>query len=84
MIVYFVVVECKVSNTFSFHTDKATNPLNKEADWDCINGFCDQLNDEPEGWEMLKILMMKKHLRLAIVFVNIKEMCNWSVLAFNV
>lgn len=38
-------------NVFSFYTDKATNPLNKEADWDNIKGFCDQLNDEPEGWD---------------------------------
>ncbi|KAG7214523.1 hypothetical protein INR49_023038 [Caranx melampygus] len=29
--------------------NKATNPLNKENDWDSIKGFCDQLNDEPEG-----------------------------------
>ncbi|TKS69158.1 ADP-ribosylation factor-binding protein GGA1 [Collichthys lucidus] len=29
--------------------NKATNPLNKETDWDNIKGFCDQLNNEPEG-----------------------------------
>lgn len=33
------------------YTDKATNPLNKETDWDNIKGFCDQLNNEPEGWD---------------------------------
>uniref|UniRef100_A0A671XJU9 Golgi-associated, gamma adaptin ear containing, ARF binding protein 1 n=1 Tax=Sparus aurata TaxID=8175 RepID=A0A671XJU9_SPAAU len=27
----------------------ATNPLNKEIDWDNIKGFCDQLNNDPEG-----------------------------------
>uniref|UniRef100_A0A8C6SD76 Golgi-associated, gamma adaptin ear containing, ARF binding protein 1 n=1 Tax=Neogobius melanostomus TaxID=47308 RepID=A0A8C6SD76_9GOBI len=27
----------------------ATNPQNKETDWDSITGFCDQLNNEPEG-----------------------------------
>lgn len=32
-----------------FLADKATNPLNKETDWDNIKGFCDQLNNEPEG-----------------------------------
>lgn len=36
---------------FSLHTDKATNPLNKETDWDTIKGFCDQLNNEPDGWD---------------------------------
>lgn len=31
------------------HTDKATNPLNKDLDWDGINAFCEQLNKELEG-----------------------------------
>lgn len=30
-------------------TDKATNPLNKDLDWDGINAFCEQLNKELEG-----------------------------------
>lgn len=29
--------------------DKATNPLNREADWESIQLFCDQLSNEPEG-----------------------------------
>nr|XP_025038345.1 ADP-ribosylation factor-binding protein GGA1-like [Pelodiscus sinensis] len=29
--------------------NKATNPLNKDLDWDSINAFCDQLNKELEG-----------------------------------
>lgn len=37
-------------HVFSFYTDKATNPLNKETDWDNVKGFCDQLSNEPEGW----------------------------------
>ena len=40
-----------VVSCVSFCTDKATNPLNKETDWDTIKGFCDQLNDEAEGWD---------------------------------
>lgn len=36
-------------HVFSFYTDKATNPLNKETDWDNVKGFCDQLSNEPEG-----------------------------------
>ncbi len=29
--------------------DKATNPLNRETDWESIQLFCDQLSNEPEG-----------------------------------
>ncbi|XP_072128195.1 ADP-ribosylation factor-binding protein GGA1 [Mobula birostris] len=29
--------------------NKATNPLNRELDWDSIKAFCDQLNKELEG-----------------------------------
>lgn len=29
--------------------NKATNPLNRELDWDSITAFCDQLNKELEG-----------------------------------
>lgn len=32
-------------------SDKATNPLNKETDWENIKSFCDQLNNEPDGWD---------------------------------
>ncbi|XP_074484981.1 ADP-ribosylation factor-binding protein GGA1-like isoform X2 [Sebastes fasciatus] len=40
--------------------NKATNPLNKEADWDNIKGFCDQLNDEPEGPQLATRLLAHK------------------------
>ncbi|XP_069765302.1 ADP-ribosylation factor-binding protein GGA1-like isoform X3 [Narcine bancroftii] len=32
-----------------FMADKATNPLNRELQWDSIKAFCDQLNKELEG-----------------------------------
>lgn len=32
-------------------SDKATNPLNRETDWSSIHAFCDQLNNELEGWD---------------------------------
>lgn len=32
-----------------FSTDKTTNPLNKETDWDSIKDFCDQLEHESDG-----------------------------------
>jgi hypothetical protein len=29
--------------------DKATNPSNRQEDWEYIIGFCDQINKELEG-----------------------------------
>uniref|UniRef100_A0A672IQ01 Golgi-associated, gamma adaptin ear containing, ARF binding protein 1 n=1 Tax=Salarias fasciatus TaxID=181472 RepID=A0A672IQ01_SALFA len=40
--------------------DKATNPLNKDTDWDNIKGFCDQLNNEPEGPQLATRLLAHK------------------------
>uniref|UniRef100_A0A8D3CDA4 ADP-ribosylation factor-binding protein GGA1-like n=1 Tax=Scophthalmus maximus TaxID=52904 RepID=A0A8D3CDA4_SCOMX len=40
--------------------NKATNPLNKENDWDGIKGFCDQLNNEPEGPQLATRLLAHK------------------------
>ncbi|CAF95264.1 unnamed protein product, partial [Tetraodon nigroviridis] len=40
--------------------DKATNPLNKETDWDNIKSFCDQLNDEPDGPQLATRLLAHK------------------------
>uniref|UniRef100_A0A674BTP8 Golgi associated, gamma adaptin ear containing, ARF binding protein 1 n=1 Tax=Salmo trutta TaxID=8032 RepID=A0A674BTP8_SALTR len=30
--------------------NKATNPLNRDTDWDSIQAFCDQLNNDLEGY----------------------------------
>lgn len=46
-----ITINAVILNFGSTYTDKATNPLNKENDWDNIRGFCDQLNNEPEGWD---------------------------------
>uniref|UniRef100_A0A8C3LNP5 Golgi associated, gamma adaptin ear containing, ARF binding protein 1 n=1 Tax=Chrysolophus pictus TaxID=9089 RepID=A0A8C3LNP5_CHRPC len=40
--------------------DKATNPLNKELDWDGINAFCEQLNKELEGPPLATRLLAHK------------------------
>ncbi|KAM3623981.1 uncharacterized protein V6R79_017650 [Siganus canaliculatus] len=40
--------------------NQATNPLNKEADWDNINGFCDQLNNDPDGPQLATRLLAHK------------------------
>ncbi|XP_054634454.1 ADP-ribosylation factor-binding protein GGA1-like [Dunckerocampus dactyliophorus] len=40
--------------------NKATNPLNKETDWDNIKVFCDQLNNEPEGPQLATRLLAHK------------------------
>lgn len=37
-------------NVFSYFTDKATHPTNRQEDWEYIIGFCDQINKELEGW----------------------------------
>uniref|UniRef100_A0A665VPE0 Golgi-associated, gamma adaptin ear containing, ARF binding protein 1 n=1 Tax=Echeneis naucrates TaxID=173247 RepID=A0A665VPE0_ECHNA len=40
--------------------NKATSPLNKENDWESIDGFCDQLKDEPEGPQLATRLLAHK------------------------
>ncbi|XP_041641802.1 ADP-ribosylation factor-binding protein GGA1-like isoform X1 [Cheilinus undulatus] len=40
--------------------NKATNPLNKATDWDSIQSFCDQLNNEPEGPQLATRLLAHK------------------------
>lgn len=34
---------------FVLSQDKATNPSNRQEDWEYIIGFCDQINKELEG-----------------------------------
>ncbi|KAJ8001762.1 hypothetical protein DPEC_G00172800 [Dallia pectoralis] len=38
----------------------ATNPLNKEANWDSIQGLCEQLNHEPDGPQLVTRLLAHK------------------------
>ncbi|KAM7009000.1 ADP-ribosylation factor-binding protein GGA1-like isoform 2-T2 [Tautogolabrus adspersus] len=40
--------------------NKATNPLNKATDWDIIQGFCDHLNNDPEGPQLATRLLAHK------------------------
>ncbi|MBN3315078.1 GGA1 protein, partial [Atractosteus spatula] len=40
--------------------DKATNPLNKEQDWDSIRAFCEQLNKDLEGPQLATRLLAHK------------------------
>ncbi|KAG8138175.1 putative ADP-ribosylation factor-binding protein [Naja naja] len=37
------------AETLESRINRATNPLNKDVEWDNINAFCDQLNKELEG-----------------------------------
>ncbi|XP_054461196.1 ADP-ribosylation factor-binding protein GGA1-like [Anoplopoma fimbria] len=46
--------------TLQSRINKATNPLNKETDLDNIKGFCDQLNNEPEGPQLATRLLAHK------------------------
>uniref|UniRef100_A0A8C6NPS3 Golgi-associated, gamma adaptin ear containing, ARF binding protein 1 n=1 Tax=Nothobranchius furzeri TaxID=105023 RepID=A0A8C6NPS3_NOTFU len=49
-----------VLNQFSVSSDQATNPLNKELDWDSVLGFCDQLVSEPDGPPLATRLLAHK------------------------
>ncbi|XP_018115070.1 ADP-ribosylation factor-binding protein GGA1 isoform X2 [Xenopus laevis] len=40
--------------------NRATNPLNKEQDWDGVQAFCDQLNQELEGPQLATRLLAHK------------------------
>ncbi|XP_066520780.1 ADP-ribosylation factor-binding protein GGA1 [Hoplias malabaricus] len=40
--------------------NKATNPLNREIDWDSIKAFCEQLSNEPEGPQLATRLLAHK------------------------
>ncbi|KAF7216426.1 transcript variant X1 [Nothobranchius furzeri] len=40
--------------------NQATNPLNKELDWDSVLGFCDQLVSEPDGPPLATRLLAHK------------------------
>ncbi|XP_076871934.1 ADP-ribosylation factor-binding protein GGA1 [Brachyhypopomus gauderio] len=40
--------------------NKATNPLNRETDWDSIKAFCEQLINEPEGPQLATRLLAHK------------------------
>uniref|UniRef100_A0A8C0ZEN0 VHS domain-containing protein n=1 Tax=Cyanistes caeruleus TaxID=156563 RepID=A0A8C0ZEN0_CYACU len=42
------VIAASVAVSPSHH--KATNPSNRQEDWEYIIGFCDQINKELEGW----------------------------------
>uniref|UniRef100_A0A8D0GZ82 Golgi associated, gamma adaptin ear containing, ARF binding protein 3 n=1 Tax=Sphenodon punctatus TaxID=8508 RepID=A0A8D0GZ82_SPHPU len=39
---------------------KATNPLNRQEDWEYIIGFCDQINKELEGPQIAVRLLAHK------------------------
>lgn len=46
----FVLFLLLVICSLSLYKDKATNPSNRQEDWEYIIGFCDQINKELEGW----------------------------------
>uniref|UniRef100_A0A8C1ZFR9 Golgi associated, gamma adaptin ear containing, ARF binding protein 3a n=1 Tax=Cyprinus carpio TaxID=7962 RepID=A0A8C1ZFR9_CYPCA len=50
---------CDVSVT-SFLVDKATNPSNRQEEWEYIIGFCDQINKELEGPQISVRLLAHK------------------------
>ncbi|NXN79656.1 GGA1 protein, partial [Bombycilla garrulus] len=46
--------------TLEARINRATNPLNKDLDWDGINAFCEQLNKELEGPPLATRLLAHK------------------------
>uniref|UniRef100_A0A674CGX1 Golgi associated, gamma adaptin ear containing, ARF binding protein 1 n=1 Tax=Salmo trutta TaxID=8032 RepID=A0A674CGX1_SALTR len=46
--------------SFILPLDKATNPLNRDTDWDSIQAFCDQLNNDLEGPQLATRLLAHK------------------------
>uniref|UniRef100_A0A3Q3E773 VHS domain-containing protein n=1 Tax=Hippocampus comes TaxID=109280 RepID=A0A3Q3E773_HIPCM len=38
----------------------ATDPSNRQEDWECITGFCDQINKELEGPQIAARLLVHK------------------------
>ncbi|XP_019717301.1 ADP-ribosylation factor-binding protein GGA3a [Hippocampus comes] len=40
--------------------NKATDPSNRQEDWECITGFCDQINKELEGPQIAARLLVHK------------------------
>uniref|UniRef100_A0A8C5WXG9 Golgi associated, gamma adaptin ear containing, ARF binding protein 1 n=1 Tax=Laticauda laticaudata TaxID=8630 RepID=A0A8C5WXG9_LATLA len=58
----FVGIEAVAQVLFGCSVDdnRATNPLNKDVEWDNINAFCDQLNKELEGPPLATRLLAHK------------------------
>nr|XP_028602021.1 ADP-ribosylation factor-binding protein GGA1 [Podarcis muralis] len=48
------------AETLESRINRATNPLNKDLEWDSINAFCDQLNKELEGPPLATRLLAHK------------------------
>uniref|UniRef100_A0A8U7MX15 Uncharacterized protein n=1 Tax=Corvus moneduloides TaxID=1196302 RepID=A0A8U7MX15_CORMO len=46
----FITKEMLIASLLCNQYNKATNPSNRQEDWEYIIGFCDQINKELEGW----------------------------------
>uniref|UniRef100_A0A8D2N7H6 Golgi associated, gamma adaptin ear containing, ARF binding protein 3 n=1 Tax=Zonotrichia albicollis TaxID=44394 RepID=A0A8D2N7H6_ZONAL len=54
------IEEVKGEATCPWPRDKATNPSNRQEDWEYIIGFCDQINKELEGPQIAVRLLAHK------------------------
>lgn len=68
-----------------FFSDKATNPSNRQEDWEYIMGFCDQINKELEGYghvhsinSVSPIAVNHTHVIMLICVLTVANM--WSLL----
>ncbi|XP_077357982.1 ADP-ribosylation factor-binding protein GGA1 isoform X2 [Festucalex cinctus] len=48
------------SESLESRINRATNPLNRETDWNSINAFCEQLNNDLEGPQLATRLLAHK------------------------
>uniref|UniRef100_A0A8D0AVA7 Golgi associated, gamma adaptin ear containing, ARF binding protein 3a n=1 Tax=Sander lucioperca TaxID=283035 RepID=A0A8D0AVA7_SANLU len=54
------ICKCMRDHILLFFPDKATNPSNRQEDWEYIMGFCDQINKELEGPQISVRLLAHK------------------------
>ena len=51
---------CLMDGTCTIFSDRATNPANRDENWDSIVAFCDQVNKELEGPQIAVRLIAHK------------------------
>lgn len=53
-------MKCNYLNFLCYNADSATNPVNRDEDWETITKFCEQVNKELEGPQIAIRLLAHK------------------------
>lgn len=53
-------LKCNYLNFLCYNADSATNPVNRDEDWETITKFCEQVNKELEGPQIAIRLLAHK------------------------